>query len=53
MRWIKSIIRKINRILDANFCVISSDNERGFGNDLVYLCTKLGIKFETTATDAP
>lgn len=51
--WTKLVIRKINRILDADVCVIRSDNERGFGNDLIELCTEVGIIFETLASTTP
>ncbi|KAI0997602.1 hypothetical protein K3495_g10584 [Podosphaera aphanis] len=53
MRWIKSVIRKIGRVFDADVCCIRSDNEQGFGNDLVDLCAELGIILETTTKYTP
>ena len=53
MRWIKSVIRKIQRAFNADVCIIRSDNERGFGNELANLCTDLGIIFETSARITP
>ena len=53
MHWIKSVIRKAQRVFDADRCIIRSDNERGFGNELVELCLELGIVFETAAVAAP
>lgn len=53
IRWIKSLIRKIQRLYNADVCIIRSDNERGFGNDLVNLCTELGIVYETAVKATP
>ncbi|KAI0992162.1 hypothetical protein K3495_g16024, partial [Podosphaera aphanis] len=53
MWWIKSIIRKIQRNYNADVCVIRSDNERGFGNDLINLCSELGIIFEPAVRATP
>ncbi|KAI0991441.1 hypothetical protein K3495_g16746, partial [Podosphaera aphanis] len=53
MRWIKSVIRKIQRIFNSDVHVIRSDNERGFGNELIELCAELGIIFEPAAVATP
>lgn len=53
MHWIKSVIRKIQRLFNFDIGVIRSDNERGFGNELIALCDGLGVKFEAAVKGTP
>lgn len=48
MRWIKSVIREIDRVFEADVWCLRSDNEQSFGNDLVDLCAKQEIILVTT-----
>jgi hypothetical protein len=43
-----ALVRKTQRVFNFDVIVIHVDGERGFGNDLSDICTKLGIMLETS-----
>ncbi|KAI6245916.1 hypothetical protein HI914_05941 [Erysiphe necator] len=53
MHWIKSVMRKIQRLFSADVCFIRFDNKSGFGNDLFDLSSELGITYETAVKATP
>jgi hypothetical protein len=45
-RWLMALIRKIQRVHDADVVAIRCDNETGFGNDLITTTEELGMLYE-------
>jgi hypothetical protein len=45
-RWFMALIRKIQRVYNADVVAIRSDNEKGFGNDLINTTEELGMLYE-------
>jgi hypothetical protein len=45
-RWFIALIRRIQRVYNANVVAIRCDNEKGFGNDLINTTKELGILYE-------
>jgi hypothetical protein len=41
-----ALIRKIQRVYNADVVAIRSDNEKGFGNDLINTTEELGMLYE-------
>lgn len=44
---------KNNRVLDADVCVIWSDKDQGFGNEIIGICTKAGFVLENSTSATP
>lgn len=53
IEWIKSIIRKINRVFDADVYIIRSYNRREYGNNLIEQYIEGDIILETSASETP
>ncbi|KAK1918636.1 hypothetical protein P3342_001685 [Pyrenophora teres f. teres] len=47
IRWFMSLIRRIQRVYNADVVAIRCDNEAGFGNDLINMTEELGILYES------
>jgi hypothetical protein len=45
-RWFMALIRKIQRVYNADVVAIRCDNENGFGNDLINTTEELGMLYE-------
>ncbi|KAI1515853.1 Pol protein [Pyrenophora tritici-repentis] len=45
-RWFMALIRRIQRVYDADVVAIRCDNEKGFGNDLINTTEELGMLYE-------
>jgi hypothetical protein len=45
-RWFMALIRRIQRMYDADVIAVRCDNERGFGNDLIGITEELGMLHE-------
>jgi hypothetical protein len=45
-RWFMALIRKIQRVYNADVVAIRSDNEKGFGNNLINTTEELGMLYE-------
>ncbi|KAK1912620.1 hypothetical protein P3342_004556 [Pyrenophora teres f. teres] len=47
IRWFMYLIRRIQRVYNADVVAIRCDNEAGFGNDLINMTEELGILYES------
>jgi hypothetical protein len=45
-RWFMALIRRIQRVYNADVVAIQCDNEKGFGNDLINTTKELGMLYE-------
>lgn len=45
-RWFMALIRKIQRVYNADVVAVRCDNEKGFGNDLIDTTEELGMLYE-------
>jgi hypothetical protein len=45
-RWFVTLIRRIQRVYNADVVAIRCDNEKGFGNDLINITEELGMLYE-------
>jgi hypothetical protein len=45
-RWFMALIRKIQRVYNADVVAVRCDNEKGFGNDLINTTEELGMLYE-------
>jgi hypothetical protein len=46
VRWFMALIRRIQRVYNADVVAIRCDNEKGFGNDLINTTEELGMLYE-------
>lgn len=46
IRWFMSLVRRIQRVYDADVVAVRCDNEKGFGNDLINTTEELGMLYE-------
>jgi hypothetical protein len=45
-RWFMALIRRIQRVYNADVVAVRCDNEKGFGNDLIDITEELGMLYE-------
>jgi hypothetical protein len=46
IRWFIALIRRIQRVYNADVVAIRCDNEKGFSNDLINITEELGMLYE-------